>query len=77
MITRRRFPVNRRDQRLTTWLIRTDAGIEYFSTSLASLLLQTTLDPIPADAWVILERNNQLIYRGPWRGELPTAPTLL
>jgi hypothetical protein len=76
---RRRFPLTPHTKPVT-WAIRNLVGdpfIDVRATSLSGLGHALAELDIPADRWVCLERNGTLIYRGPWKGELPDAPTLL
>jgi hypothetical protein len=76
---RTRFPVTLRT-RPVTWTIRNLVGDPFIwitAESLAALMSLVNSNPIPGDRWVILERNGTLIYRGPWKGDLPDTPTLM
>lgn len=46
-------------------------------TSLSQMVRAFALNPVPDDAWVVLERNGQLIYRGFWGEVLRDAPTVV
>lgn len=54
-----------------SWRLRIGTGIgkrreirEF--TSLSQMVRSLSSDPVPDHEWTTLERNGQLIYRGPW-----------
>lgn len=76
---RRRFPVTPATKPVR-WVLRNvldDPPVHVVADSLSALGCAIVELDLPPDRWVILERNGVLIYRGPWKGDLLDAPTLM